>query len=86
MAVGDSVDAEIKIKSEEKINDFVDWFGKDASIFKRGEDIVAKLKVNEESLIYWALQYGQHVEVLKPAKTRDKIKSILKDMIEKYGN
>ncbi|MBR7172692.1 MAG: WYL domain-containing transcriptional regulator [Clostridia bacterium] len=85
MAFGESVDAEIRIASEEKINDFIDWFGKDSSIFKKGDDIVATLKVNEESLIFWALQYGQHVEVLKPIETREKIKKILNGMVEKYN-
>ena len=84
MAIGDSVDAEVKIKNESKINDFVDWFGKDSSIENRNGEIVAKLKVNEESLIYWALQYGQHVEVLKPEKTRLKIKQIIKEMLSDY--
>lgn len=86
MAFGDSVDAEIRLQSEDKVNDFIDWFGKDSDISKTGDCVVAKLKVNEESLIFWALQYGEHVEVLKPLETREKIKKILKDMTQKYDN
>lgn len=86
MAFGGSVDAEVKLASEDKINDFVDWFGKDSSIECKNGEIIAKLKVNEESLIFWALQYGQHVEVLKPLETRNKIKKIVQDMLLKYEN
>lgn len=84
MVFGKSVNACVKIKSESKINDFIDWFGKDVSFERQGTDLVANLKVNEESLIFWALQYGQSVEVLKPIETRNKIKDILKTMMSAY--
>jgi predicted DNA-binding transcriptional regulator YafY len=86
MVFGKSVNASVKIKSEDKINDFIDWFGKDVSFEKVDSCLVANLKVNEESLIFWALQYGQYVEVLKPLETRNKIKEILKTMIESYND
>ena len=85
MAFGDSVDAEVKLASEDKINDFIDWFGKDVQISNIKDEIIARLKVNEESLIFWSLQYGEHVEVLKPVETRNKIKQIVKGMLEKYN-
>ena len=84
MVFGNSVKAYIKIKSEDKVNDFVDWFGKDVSFEKVDGELIASLKVNEESLIFWALQYGQYVEVLKPTSTRNKIKEILKSMMTAY--
>ena len=69
---------------KKKINDFVDWFGKDVYFTKSADHIVASLKVNEESLIYWALQYGEHVEILSPLETREKIRNIVEDMMKKY--
>lgn len=86
MVFGNSVNAEVKLSSEDKVNDFIDWFGKDVSFEKTPTGIIASLKVNEESLIFWALQYGKHVEVLKPTQTREKIKDILKTMTEIYNN
>lgn len=85
MVFGNSVNAEVKLSSEDKVNDFIDWFGKDVSFERKPNGIIANLKVNEESLIFWALQYGKHVEVLKPIETRQKIKDILKTMSETYN-
>ena len=86
MVFGASVNATIKIKSEDKVNDFIDWFGKDVEFEKKDSEIFATLKVNEESLIFWALQYGQYVEVIKPLETRNKIREILKNMVSTYEN
>lgn len=86
MFAGESVNAEVRLDGESQVNDVIDWFGKDVDISKKGEKIVATLKVNEDSLIFWALQYGRHVEVLKPVETRNKIKEIVKNMMEKYIN
>lgn len=44
----------------------------------------AEVRVNELALIYWALQYGHGVEVLAPQSTRDKIKSAVFKLAEKY--
>ena len=84
MVSGKTINAEVKIDNQEKINDFVDWFGKDVYFTKSAGHVVASLKVNEEALIYWALQYGEHVEILSPVATRTKIKNIVGDMIKKY--
>lgn len=84
MVTGETIDAKIKIEKQDKVNDFIDWFGKDVSIAQSGGEIVASLKVNEESLIYWLLQYGENFELLEPAKTRDKIKTRLESILKKY--
>ena len=84
MMSGKTVDAKVKIEKAERVNDFVDWFGKDVFFKKENEDIIARLKVNEEALIYWSLQYGEHIEVLEPFETRQKIKQTLDKILNKY--
>lgn len=84
MMTGKTIDAKIKIEDESKVNDFIDWFGKDVFFKKENDYVLARFKVNEESLIYWSLQYGKHVEVLEPIETREKIKLALLNMLEKY--
>ena len=84
MVSGKTINAEVKIDNQEKINDFVDWFGKDVYFTKSAGHVVASLKVNEEALIYWALQYGEHVEILSPLETREKIRNIVEAMMKKY--
>jgi len=84
MAFGKSVKAKVKINTEDKVNDFIEWFGKDVEFQKFNDEIVATLKVNEESLIFWALQYGRHVEILEPLETRNKIIQVIDDMKKQY--
>ena len=84
MVSGKTIDAKVKIDNENKVNDFVDWFGKDVFLTKENDSVVARLKVNEEALVYWSLQYGEHVEILEPAETRQKIKNTLESILKKY--
>lgn len=84
MLSGKTIEAKVKIASEERVNDFVDWFGKDVDFSRKDGNIFAELKVNEDALIYWSLQYGEHVEILEPAGTRQKIKLALENMLKKY--
>ena len=85
MVSGKTIDAKIKINTEDKINDFIDWFGKEVDIAKVNGEIIASLKVNEDSLIYWLLQYGEHFELIQPLTTRDKIKERLSGILKKYN-
>jgi predicted DNA-binding transcriptional regulator YafY len=84
MMAGKTINARVKIDTQEKVNDFIDWFGKDVQFFKSGDKIEALLKVNEDALVYWALQYGEHVEILEPESAREKIKKTLAKMLDKY--
>ena len=61
-----------------------EWFGKNSRFFEKDGNIFAEIDVNESSLIYWCLQYGECVELIKPQQTRDKIKSILEQMNKRY--
>ena len=86
MLAGKSVKAKIKIENEERINDIVSWFGDKIRLYKLNNEVFAEFSVNEDSLIYWAMQYGQSVEVIEPKETRVKIKNLLKETITKYGD
>lgn len=85
MVAGNSVNATIKIDDKKRINDIIGWFGDGLSIYTQCNQIYATLTVNEEALVYWALQYGEHVEVVSPQSTRDKIKNMLIQLNKKYG-
>ncbi len=84
MFAGNSVKAKIKIDSENRISEVVDWFGDGIQLYKINNEIFAEVSVNEEALIYWAMQYGQAVEILEPEATRKKIIKLLNEMIKKY--
>ena len=84
MTHGNSVNVQLKFDSKKFVNDFIDWFGGAVSISEDNGVITASAKVNEDALIYWALQYGEHVEILKPLDTKNKIISKLRSIICKY--
>lgn len=84
MFSNDTINATIKIADEYSVNYVNEWFGKNAKFYKQNEEIYADLKVNEQALIYWSLQYGESVEIIEPLQTREKIKNIISSMLEKY--
>ena len=84
MTTGESVMARIKVANEDKINYVVDWFGNDIAIENYKGDTYVSLRVNEDALVYWAMQYGESVEVVSPISTRSKIKNVLNTMVKKY--
>ncbi len=58
----------------------IEEFGNDITITPCGEgNYTASVWTATEGLVYWALQYMQHVEVVAPQDLRDKIKGIIKD-------
>lgn len=79
-----TISAEIKINDEYAINYVLEWFGKNTHLYKRNNEIFARIKANETALIYWCLQYGDYVELVSPVDTRNKIKVIVDDMYNKY--
>ena len=68
------------------MNELVDWFGKDFIIQKTDveKEIEITVKCNENAMFYWALQYGQYVEVLAPDSLRKRIKESIEGMNKKY--
>ena len=69
------------------VNDVIDWFGKDVSFYDETEDeVTASVIVNLKAMRYWAMQYANHVEVLRPAELREQIKEDLQNALSKYGD
>ena len=68
------------------MNELIDWLGKDFVVRKSDNDekIIITLNCNEESMFYWALQYGPYVEVLEPESLRRRIAESVKKMAKKY--
>lgn len=86
MTNGFSVKARLLLKEKKYINDIIDWFGDNIDICEKShQQIYVDLTVNEQALIYWALQYGEHIEVIEPQDTRTKIKDIAEIILKKYN-
>lgn len=85
MTFGKSIAVTLKLEEPKYLGDVIDWFGDDISVIENNDGTLkVELKVNEQALIYWAMQYGKHIEVLTPNETREKIKSTLNEIIKKY--
>lgn len=81
---GKSVNATLKIYDQHTLTYVEDWFA-DAKFYKQNDCWSADIKCNEQALVYWALQYGETVEVVSPSSTRDKIKQIISTMQGRYN-
>lgn len=84
MFSGESVPIKIKMKKEH-IGIFIDWYGTDYTISEKDEnEIMIRVRANENATYYWALQYGHLVEIVEPLSLRGKLKQGLKDILKKY--
>lgn len=81
---GNSVTATLQLFDDGAYNAVIEWFGENVRTYINDGKTYAEVRVNELALIYWALQYGHGVEVLAPQSTRDKIKSAVFKLAEKY--
>jgi predicted DNA-binding transcriptional regulator YafY len=84
MYTGESVHAVFEAKKY-LVGDIIDWFGPDVNFQPIDTDTIrVSVTVNEQAMVYWALQYGMHIEVKSPQGLRDKIKKAVDEMAEKY--
>ena len=84
MFSADSVNATLKLYDEYTVSIILDWFGKNASVYQKNGELFADVKANDKALVYWCLQYGEHVELLSPQVVRDKIKAAIDNMAKRY--
>ena len=69
------------------IGELVDWFGNDFYVIKKRQNnqVLVRLRCNEQAFFYWTLQYRPYVEVLEPVSLRRKIAEAVSEMNEKYN-
>lgn len=85
MFAGDSVKVMFLAKSY-LIGELMDWFGRDVEITEvDGETVQVDVKVNENAMFYWLMQYGEHVEVKKPQRLRERVGQAALAMANKYA-
>ena len=68
------------------IDQIIDWFGKDIKIIKTENEEIYKiiLKSSPTAMLFWAMQYTDECEVIKPITLREKIKETINKAKEKY--
>ena len=79
-----TVNATLKLNNEYAVNIVLDWFGINARIYQKDGDIFADVDSNETALVYWCLQYADHVMLISPNSTKEKIKSKIQNLNKIY--
>lgn len=76
----------VRLRTDEGMMDaLVDWFGKGFRILKQEKgEIEVLLTCNETAMKYWALQYGNYVEILEPKSLRESVAEIVRGMYGAY--
>lgn len=67
------------------INDVIDWLGKDISIREEADYLLVDTQTNLQAMKYWAVQFGEKVEVLAPQKLREAVADMIAGMHRKYN-
>jgi len=69
------------------VGSILDWFGNDVSFTEESEDeVIAYITVNEQAMLYWALQYGKTIEIQEPLTIREEVRKAAELMLERYVN
>ena len=67
------------------MNDIVDWFGTGADIRILDKKFMeVRVRVSEDAMLHWAIQYADQVEVLFPTSLREKIGKTLREAADRY--
>ena len=68
------------------INDVIDYFGKTAEITDvKDNDCIVSIRVSEEDMFKWAVQYSEHAAVISPVSLRERVIEALKNAVNNYG-
>jgi predicted DNA-binding transcriptional regulator YafY len=85
----DTPERVVFIANEKIVDQIVDWFGLDIKM-SQISDMPGKVRVellaSPTAMHHWALQYLNHVEVLKPDSLRAQIRESLHNEIGKYND
>ena len=79
-----TINATLKILSEYSAEYVAEWFGKNARFYLKDEVLFADVKVNEQAIIYWCLQYGETIELISPKETRNELIKKIDAMRKNY--
>jgi len=84
MLVGKSVPVMFRAQSY-IAGQIIDWFGTDVRFSNdNGDTVDVHVNVNEQAMVFWALQYGEHMEILEPVGLREKVKDVAMEIVGKY--
>ena len=70
-----------------RLDAVIDWFGKSFNILQRnGNQILISVKVNETAMKYWAMQYGDDIEIVEPKSLRQRVMETAETILKKHSS
>ena len=79
------IEVKLKIENEYMVSQVRKWFGDKVKIKQENNQVFGYLTSSEMSIIYWALQYSENVEIVEPLSTREKMKNFAKKLNDRYN-
>lgn len=68
------------------VDQIIDWFGTELTFMNETENSVeVSVRVNENAMFFWLLQYGPFCEVLEPIDLRQRVKKAVDEMAARYA-
>ena len=81
---GEVINATIQIDNPNSVQYVIDWFGKNANIYKKEDKLLVDIKCNESALFYWYMQYSETFTILSPQSLIDRVKNEAERIVKKY--
>ena len=81
---GDVIKATFRIDWPNAVQYIVDWFGKNARVYKKDDLLYADIKCNESALFYWYMQYSETFTIVSPQSLIDRAKKEAERILKKY--
>jgi len=84
----ETITATLRLDDEWAVSNAKEWFGNNIRIVEKQTsekvEFIATLRASEDTIVYWSLQFGESVEVLEPASTRERVAQRAMVIAEKY--
>lgn len=81
---GEVINATIQIDDSNSIQYIIDYFGKNAKIYKKEDKLLVDIKSNESALFYWYMQYSETFTIISPQPLIDRVKNEAERIVRKY--
>lgn len=81
---GDVIKATVQIDWPNAVQYVVDWFGKNARVYKKDGVLYADVKCNESALFYWYMQYSESFTIVSPQSLIERVKNEAERIAKKY--
>ncbi|MGN0648644.1 MAG: helix-turn-helix transcriptional regulator [Oscillospiraceae bacterium] len=85
MFTGESIPVTLRV-NRNILNDVIDYFGFDVEFSHANDtDVLVSVRVNEEDVFRWAVQYCTQAEIISPSSLRQRVADTLTEALKQYG-